>query len=225
MVAPSNRSHPVLQLLSALSALFLQEWQALLALALRTLPYLLVERNRGMYEILEYETTLDLTDPHGHEAIFHKRQRVRFLQDNILAFQDYAWGDGAIFTSYHCTPGQVVDRYQEGDRWNILISLRQTKGKGDVEEFHVTRVATDGFTQPEEWLQTEIRHPTRRLRLVVLFPAERRCQQAFIQQRSRNWTQTLGAEHFVELPNGRQMLSWETANVASLEVFTLRWRW
>ena len=130
-------------------------------LLLRALPYLLVERNRGMYEILEYETTLDLADPKGHKAIFHKRQKVRFLQDNILAFQDYAWGDGEVFTSYKCTPGVVVDRYQEGDRWNILISLHQTKNKGDTEDFHIERVANNGFTNHEEWFQTELRHPCR----------------------------------------------------------------
>lgn len=220
-----ERNHPVLRLVSDLAALVLKEWQVVLVLVLRALPYLLVERNRGMYEILEYETTLDLVDCKGHTAVFHKRQKVRFLQDNIIAFQDYAWGDGEIFTSYQCTPGQVVDRYQEGDRWNILISLHQTKGKGDVEDFHVERVATDGFTQGEEWLQTEIRHPTRRLRLSVLFPRKRHCQKAFIQQRSRNRTLALGAEHFADLPDGRQVLTWETANVSSLEVFTLHWRW
>ena len=148
----------------------LKEWQVVVTLLLRALPYLLVERNRGMYEILEYETTLDLADPKGHKAIFHKRQKVRFLQDNILAFQDYAWGDGEVFTSYTVHARRVVDRYQEGDRWNILISLHQTKSKGDVEDFHIERVATNGFTKDEEWLQTEIRHPTRRLRLAVLFP-------------------------------------------------------
>ena len=43
------------------------------------------------------------------------------MQNNVIAFEDYAWGDGEIFTDYRCSPGVVVDKYQEGDRWSILI--------------------------------------------------------------------------------------------------------
>ena len=72
-----------------------------------------------MYEILDYDTTLELLDSSGHTAVVHKRQKVRFLQDNTLVFQDYAWGEGKIFEhGYKCAPGVVVDRYQAGDRWN-----------------------------------------------------------------------------------------------------------
>lgn len=216
---------PFSQFLSDIVGLLSKEWQVVLVIVLRALPYLLVERNCGMYEILDYETTLDLVDPKGHRAILRKRQKVRFLQDNIIAFQDYAWGDGEFFSSYACTPGQVVDRYQEGDRWNILISLQQTKSKGDVTEFHIEHTHSNAFTKAEEWLQTEIRHPTRRLRLVVFFPKQRHCKSALIQTRSTNRTQPLGEEHIAVLPDGRQVVTWETANVSSLEVFTLRWRW
>jgi len=221
----TSRQASAITVLSDVLALISREWQVILALLLRALPYLLIEHNRGMYEILDYETTLNLVDPKGRKAIFQKRQKVRFLQNNILAFQDYAWGDGSIFTSYTCTPGQVVDRYQEGDRWNILISLRLTKSKGDIEDFHIERVATDGFTSDEEWLQTEIRHPTRRLRLFVFFPRKRHCTSAFIQTRSNNRTLLLDSSNFTKLPDGRQLLTWETANVSGLEVLTLRWRW
>lgn len=85
--------------------------------------------NTDMYEILEYESTLELCDTKGSTAIFQKRQRVKFLQNNIIAFEDYVWGDGEIMADYKCSPGVVADRYQEGDRWNILISLRETKSK------------------------------------------------------------------------------------------------
>lgn len=225
MTDAPTRTPAALRFLADLLALISKEWQLLVTLLVRALPYLLVERNRGMYEILDYEITLDLKDAKGRKAVFEKRQTVRFLQHNIIAFQDYAWGDGDVFTSYTCTPGQVVDRYREGDRWNILISLRQTKGKGDIETFHVQRTATNGFVADEEWLQTEIRHPTRRLRLSILFPKQRHCRRAFVQTRSTNRTQTLSPHRFAVLPNGRQMVSWETGAVASLEVFTLHWQW
>ena len=54
----------------------------------------------GMYEVLEYESTLELKDGKGKKAYFHKREKVRFLQDNIIAYQDQAWGDGKILQNY-----------------------------------------------------------------------------------------------------------------------------
>ncbi len=42
--------------------------------------------------MLEYESTLELLDRKGEKAIFKKRQKVRYLQDNIIAYQDQAWG-------------------------------------------------------------------------------------------------------------------------------------
>ena len=64
----------------------------------------------------------------------------------MIAFQEYARGDGEIFAEYRCAPGVVVDRYQEGDQWNVLISLRETKSAGDIQDFHTTRTIKGGFT-------------------------------------------------------------------------------
>ena len=180
---------------------------------------------KGMYEILDYDSTLELLDPLGHTAIFRKRQRVRFLQDNIIAFQDYAWGDGEIFADYRCSPGVAVDRYQDGDRWNILISLRETKSRGEITGFHLERTVCDGFIQSEEWHQAEIRHATRRLRLAVIFPAVRPCRRATLHERKGNQTHQLGLAQFQQLPDGRQLVEWETRQVRDLEIYTLRWVW
>ncbi len=125
--APGPLSHRLLSYLSL-------DWIAILLDLYRALRlFLSRERREGMYEILDYDSTLELMDPKGEIAVFKKRQRVKFLQDSIIAFEDYAWGDGEIFSEYKCSPGKVVDRHQEGDRWNVLISLRETKSAGDIE--------------------------------------------------------------------------------------------
>lgn len=180
---------------------------------------------KGIYEILEYDATLELLDNKGHAATFHKRQKVRFLQDNTIAFEDYAWGEGEIFHAYSVAPGKAVDFYQEGDRWNVLISLQETKQSDDIEDFRIDRTVIDGFTGAKEWQQVEIRHYTHKLKIGVIFPKDRRCQQAQILQRSRKQATDLGAEHFHNLPDGRQLVSWETQKVQPLEIFTLRWQW
>jgi len=179
--------------------------------------------NSDIYEILDYEASLELIDPKGEKAIFRKRQKVKFLQNNIIAFEDYAWGDGNILAEYKCVPGVVVDKYQEGDRWNILISLRETKSKGDIEEFYIERMENGTFTRAEEWLQTEIRRRTRRLSMSIVFPLEYRCQRAIVQQRTHNRVIELGSDHFHNLPDGRQRLHWETNQVRPFEIYTIRW--
>ena len=76
----------------------------------------------GMYEVLNYESTLELKDRGGKKATFKKREKVRYLQDNIIAYQDQAWGDGEILVNYRCTPGTPVDQYRSSHKTYILIS-------------------------------------------------------------------------------------------------------
>lgn len=181
--------------------------------------------NTDMYEILDYESTLELMDTRGETAVFKKRQKVKFRQNNVIAFEDYVWGDGNVLVDYKCSPGVVVDKYQEGDRWNLLISLRETKSKGDIVEFYIERKVRNGFLKDEEWLQTEIRRRTRRITMNVIFPQDRKCQRAIVRQRTHNKVTVLGVENLHNLPDGRQLLTWEMEKVRPYDVYTLRWRW
>ncbi len=213
-------------LLHRLLSSFSQDWVALLFDLYRALrQWLIQQRQEGMYEILDYDSTLELVDPKGETAVFKRRQRVKFLQDYILAFQDYAWGEGEIFADYKCSPGVEVDRYQEGDQWNILISLRETKSAGDIIDFYTERTVSNGFTKNEEWWQIEIRHHTRQFRLAMIFPQERRCRRAVLIQRNRHRTTTLGPEHFTNRPDGRQVLTWEPTKLKRFETYIIRWTW
>jgi hypothetical protein len=191
----------------------------------RVLRHLLPHQPQGMYEILDYDASLELLDTKGERAIFHKRQKVIFRQDNVIAFEDYAWGDGEVLVDYRCTPGVVVDKYREGDRWNILIALHGTKSVGDVEHFYIERTVINGYLREEEWLQTEIRRQTRRLKMSVIFPQQRCCSRAEVSQRRANRVTALGPDHFHRLPDGRQLVTWETNHVRGYEVYTLKWRW
>lgn len=208
----------------ALSSFLVSEWESLYKLFRKLFPFFRRQPNPGIYEILEYETTLQLSVT-GETATFLKRQKVRFLQDNVISFEDYAWGEGEIFADYHCSPGIVVDRYLAGDRWNILISLRESKSRGDLEEFFIQSTYKNSFLKPEEWQQVEIRHPTKRLKMTIIFPKDRHCKRALLQRRRHHQSIELDNEHFGLLPDGRQMVTWETTNIEPLEVYTLRWGW
>src|SRR3954471_8735822 len=126
-----------------------------------------LKTHEGMYQVLEYEVQLEILDSKSEKAVLHKREKVRFLQDNIIAYQDQAWGDGEIFAGYECSPGVPVDQYREGHRYQILISLRETKNHNDVEEFRIDRTIKRGFTKEVEDFQIEIDHVTRHFSMSV----------------------------------------------------------
>ena len=56
--------------------------------------------NEGVYETIEYESTLEIHNRKGTKATLSKRKKMRYLQDNIIAYQDYGWGDGEILLNY-----------------------------------------------------------------------------------------------------------------------------
>ena len=62
--------------------------------------------NEGVYEVLDYEYQIELKDKGGKHAIIKKREKIRYLQDNITSYQDWAWGDKNVFQNYRCSPGK-----------------------------------------------------------------------------------------------------------------------
>lgn len=184
-----------------------------------------VKVHEGMYEVLELDSSLELLDNRGEQAILHKREKVKFLQDDILAYQDTAWGDGNIFEDYKCSPGKAVDTYREGNRFNILISLRQTKHRGDVEQFLIERQIKSGFTKEVEDFQSDIDHTTRRLTLTVTFPKERTPKVVTIIEHNLSRSTPLGEKSKQTLPDGRQQWVWSTDHPRLFEAYIMRWEW
>lgn len=181
--------------------------------------------HEGMYEVLEYDVQLEILDPKGEKAVLHKREKVRFLSDNIIAYQDQAWGDGDIFAEYACSPGVPVDQYREGHRYRILISLRETKNRNDIEEFRIDRAIKHGFTKVVEDFQIEIDHMTRHFSISVIFPKKRFAKQVLLIERNATKTTELATENLMILPDGRQQVTWTTDHPRVYENYILRWQW
>ncbi|MCH7662895.1 MAG: hypothetical protein IH859_03385 [Chloroflexi bacterium] len=181
--------------------------------------------NEGIYEVLEYETTLELHDHQGEKATVNKRQKVRYLQDNIIAYQDQAWGDGEILIDYKCSPGEPADQYQFDHKTIILISLREIKNKGDVDEFHITWRIKNGFvTETESWA-TYIQHRTKRLKVKIIFPENRPPLRATLIESNRRRSHALKEKAKQQLPDGRWQIKWEKENPKLFENYLIEWQW
>lgn len=223
-IAPSRVStqrliHPLIKLISGNPSLVVD----LVFDILQRIP--IARSLPGMYEVLDYEAQLELLDTKGHTAIYTKRQHVRFLQDNVIAYQDKAWGDGNIFADYQCSPGKEVDRYREGHRYNILISLRETKQRNDEVTFNIRRKIRDGFKREVEEFQSDIDHRTRQLELSVIFPNNRLPEEVTLIEQNTSRTTTLDSDHREILSDGRYKYFWKTKSARLYEAYILRWKW
>ena len=181
--------------------------------------------DEGMYEVLEYESLLELKDKRGKKASFQKREKVRYRQNNIIAYQDHAWGDGEILIDYRCSPGVVVDRYRPGQKTFLLISLREPKRRGDIDEFNIEWKMRDGFTRSRELWETEIRHRTKKITMKIIFPKARRPQNAWMVELLRRRKHQLGPEAKRRLHDGRWLVNWDCDRPKLNERYQLHWEW
>jgi hypothetical protein len=75
-----------------IAALVRLPWADLLGDGLNALRKAIQGRSyRRLYEVLDYESTLELKDGEGKNATFKKREKVRYLQDIVIAYQDQVW--------------------------------------------------------------------------------------------------------------------------------------
>lgn len=181
--------------------------------------------DEGLYEVLSYESTLELKDKQGKRAEFRKRERVKYLQNHIIAYQDQAWGDGEILLDYRCTPGQMVDQYRPGQKTYVLISLHESKSRGDIDEFHIEWRSRNGFTRSIEQWETEINHRTKHLEVKVIFPEGRPPIRLWLVQKLQHRAQSLHSEALKQLPDGRWLVAWETQQPRLSEHYILKWEW
>jgi len=179
----------------------------------------------GMYEVLEYESTLELKDLKGKQAFFRKREKVRYLQENIIAYQDQAWGDGRILQNYRCTPGTPVDIYRPGSKTNILISLREVKNLGNIDEFNIEWGIINGFVRANETWETEVRHRTKILKMRIIFPKGRPPLRVSLIENLLRRTSTLDQKNITRLPDGRWQVKWQTNKPKLHESYILNWKW
>lgn len=212
------------QLTQLLKTLLSSQWLEILINAWKTIRKLLREQaDEGVYEVLEYETTLELMDKQGKRAKVRKRQKVRYLQNNILAYQDQAWGDGKILINYRCTPGKPVDRYRPGSKTYILISLREVKHRGDIDEFNIQWGIQRGFLRSTELWETEISHRTKKVKVQVIFPRTRPPRRVAISDSIHQDPPQQPVQ--VRLPDGRWSVSWEMDQPRLYERYLLKWDW
>lgn len=181
--------------------------------------------HEGMCEVLEMESTLELLNEKGTAAVFNKRKHVRYLQNDTIAFQDYAWGDGKILMDYRCSPGKRVDQYRLGYKTFVLISLQEVKSRGDEDEFQMQWKIKDGFLVNDGFWETDISQRTERIKVSVIFPKMRPPKRAVVIETNQRRTNEIARKQFELLQDGRVKVSWVKEKPRLYEHYLLKWVW
>ena len=167
---------------------------------------------------------MTIHDPKGKSATLTKYEKVRFLQDNIIAYQDQAWGDGKILQNYRCSPGVPVDTYRVGQKTYMLISLRALKTKGEATEFNIQWKMKNGFLKPTGFWCTDISHSTSHIKIQVIFPKSRPPKKVVIVETNEQKEKSL-EKGISLLPDKRYQITWEKDNPRLYEHYVLKWTW
>lgn len=179
----------------------------------------------GLYEVIEHENIWSLEDPEGREVTHKKKMTVKYIQNNVIAIEDFLWGDGEFMKDYHCSIGHIVDVYKTGSRTNVLVSLRGVRNKGDIETFEFTRKIVDGFTDSSEWVEITPFNRTKKINLKIIFPLQRPCQKATLTTNIKNETREINRGEIASQSDGRQVIDLCFKNPRMRDVFTVRWNW
>lgn len=176
----------------------------------------------ALYDVLNFEATIEVKDSRGYQAVYSKKQRLRFLKDNVSTVYDYGWGTGNAFASHRVEPGHIVERKQIGPRYRSLVMLPEPQHKGDELTLSVRRLIKDKFTGKGNWLEGEVYNKMQRMRLSVILPASRPVTRAWLVQRRQPTESLVSAK---PISGHRQRLASTITNPKIGDMYTLVWDW
>jgi hypothetical protein len=178
-----------------------------------------------VYEVLDFQSTLEIMDSRGMVGKFQKSEKVRFLQNNVIALQDQVWGVNKYIYGYKSSPGIPVDFYQSGNKTLVLISLRDVKSKGDETGLRMEwYLKGDPIGKIGTW-ETYINQFTHRMNLSIVFPAERTPKKVWIIESNKKKSREIEGDCYSKLPSGEWKITWEKNNPQMYETYSVNWEW
>lgn len=180
----------------------------------------------GLYTYVEADDEWDIQDDGGQLAINTKRRKIKYLQDEVFAIRDYAWGTGTIGPAkVKAGPGRAVRDYTRDNRHHTIILLDGIRKRGNEDEFTIVREFKGSFVDPAtESVQLDVLHTTDVVRSKIVFPAGRPPTRAWV---TRKEGQVEVQDPLTPEPagGGRQQIAWSRERPPRYAVFTIGWTW
>jgi hypothetical protein len=133
-------------------------------------------RDAFQYETLEFRGRLEILDREGRVARFIRRQRIRFLEDNVTAFHDRIWGEGILFAYYAADGMRMLQPIRTLKGYVLPLALPRPFHKGEVFEVRTERRIVGAFAGAGGYWESAMAVPTDVLDIEVVTPVGLRCR-------------------------------------------------
>ena len=173
------------------------------------------------YENLRLDLVLDIQDPQGQVAVLGKRQRI-LCRGRDVVVRDLVWGEGRTLARYDLRGAKRLGMKSEGSRKAVMLAPFAQAGAGKHLIVASRRVIKSGFREADEYFDTIVERPTRRMVLRVLFPKGRPPKTASLVSEGRNVDTAVPVRM---ARDGRSFLSWAVNRPEQYLTYSLRWSW
>jgi hypothetical protein len=175
------------------------------------------------YENLLIELVLDIRDRRGMRAVLERRQRVRFLAEEVDVVRELAWGDGEPFAHYRVRGATRLMVRPEGPKRAVLLGLQRRPTKDERVTLSSRRLIRGGFLEAREYWEVWFERPTRRVALTVIFPNRRPPHAVELVTLPRLAPPRRVPVRFAA--DGRAFVRWSETRLDLERTYSLRWSW
>jgi hypothetical protein len=122
------------------------------------------------YENVDFAATIEVLDQNWTAARYTRKQRIRFNEDGVTTFFDFAWGEGVLFANYNPHSMRIIDAFPARKGYIVALALPRKFYKGEVFEVVVERKVVGAFFDELNYWESTPRTPTGKLAVDIIAP-------------------------------------------------------
>jgi membrane protein implicated in regulation of membrane protease activity len=180
--------------------------------------------SRSPYRVVSDDTLWDIQND-GELTQFHRKKKIRLLQDDVLSLFDWGWSDGEEDEPDY-TGAVKVDSFSYEGRQYSLLSLRRFYPRNSIVDLGIRRTLHGALTAPQERINMHCLDPTDFMVVTVQWPLDRAPRSVRLNRVSANGERSSeSAEDRLAVKGGRTMLKIEEREPERRSVVTIEWDW
>lgn len=122
------------------------------------------------FETISFRGRVDVLDRDRQVAVFRRKQRIRFLENNVAVFFDRVWGEGVLFANYQAKGLRIIDAFQASKGYIVALSLPKRFKRGDVFDIETERRIVGAFYKDQGYWDSAMSAPTKLLSIDIVTP-------------------------------------------------------